>query len=120
MELDATVLATVGGVLLILLAVILYNNQRAAKARTEGAGPAGPAGAPDTWVGRYVHHAGSVVGRVAAVEENRIIIERAGERRAFALLGARPMGNDIEYTGAFEWDAAKTTGVVIEDGGQHA
>lgn len=116
MAISQTEILTVAAVLVLLFAVILYNNFRAAKATraaqaaaaTSQTAAASAAGKP--WVGRYLQHEGDVVGQVVAVEAERVIVRKGATTLAVPRAQVREQGADLGLTGSFDAAAAESEG----------
>ncbi|MEK6985974.1 MAG: DUF5749 family beta-barrel protein [Candidatus Thermoplasmatota archaeon] len=114
MALSQTEILTVAGVLVLLFAVILTNNFRAAKAtRALKAAQAGADAAPTNkpWLGRYLQHEGDIVGQVVAVEGERVIVRKGTINLAIAKSQVREQGADLGVVGTFDLAAAERDGV---------
>ncbi|MEA3191214.1 MAG: hypothetical protein QOD77_1796 [Thermoplasmata archaeon] len=110
MAFSAQELLTIAGVLGMLLAVIAYNNLRAARARDAPAPISAhppPAEGVHPIVGRYVQHEGSVVGEVVAVAGERAILRQAGVHRAVPVARLEPRGGELALVGAVDWAEAE-------------
>jgi hypothetical protein len=104
-------LLTIGGVLALLGAVIVYNNFRAARAKA-AATPATVAvalEAPGTHplLGRFVQHEGGIVGEVVAVDGERTILRQSGVHYAVPVARLEPRGGDLALVGPFDREAAR-------------
>lgn len=116
MAISQTELLTVAAVLVLLFAVILYNNFRAAKAtravkaaaEQARGGSVAPADRP--WVGRYLQHEGDVIGQVVAVEGERVIVRKGAATLAVPRSQVREQGADLGLTGSFDAAAAERDG----------
>ncbi len=110
---DQTVLYSLLGVLLILLAVLMYNNQRAKAASTMA-----PSGSDedegdleDPMLLKFVRHEGSVVGETVARDGDKLILKKAGVFKAVPLAAAAVAGDEVVLEGDIDWDAAKAAGM---------
>lgn len=100
------------GVLVIILAVMLYNN---AAARRTGAarGPdEEPKSTSTVLLSRFAHHQGNVVGETVAVEDDRLILKKEGVFKAVPLDMATLQGDEVVLQGYIDWDAAQKDGQV--------
>lgn len=113
MALSQTEILTVAGVLVLLFAVILTNNFRAAKAtRALKAAQAGADVAPANkpWIGRYLQSEGDIVGQVVAVEAERIIVRKGATNLAIAKSQVREQGADLGVVGTLDLATAERDG----------
>ncbi|HJQ93884.1 MAG TPA: DUF5749 family beta-barrel protein [Candidatus Thermoplasmatota archaeon] len=108
-----TQLYTVAGVLVILFAVILYNNVAAMRARSkarqasQGPGHEGPV---HPLLVKFARHEGSIVGETVAIDGDRLIVKQAGSFKAVPVAQAAVEGDDVVLTGAIDWAAAEMAG----------
>lgn len=128
MALDNTQLLTLVGVLVVLFAVIVYNNVAAARARGKGkdASPASggssatrssTTGAPvDPLLVKFARHDGSIVGESVALDGDRLILKQAGVFKAVPKAQARVEGDDLVLTGAIDWAKAAADGAAWHAG----
>ena len=99
-------LISAAGVIVILLAGIVYNHLQVAR----GAGRTSPALASASMLGRYASHRGSVVGEVVAITTDRLVIRQAGTHKAVPLAQARLRDGEVTLEGDIDWDAAEDAG----------
>lgn len=99
-------LLTAVGVILILLAGIVYNHLQVAK------GARGPSKvlASASMLGRYASHRGSVVGEVVAITTDRLVIRQSGLHKAVPLSQARLRDGEVILEGDIDWSAAEDAG----------
>lgn len=127
MALDNTQLLTLAGVLVILFAVIVYNNVMAARARAKTAGTASTSGAGlgsrstssapvDPLLVKFARHEGSIVGESVALDGDRLILKQAGVFKAVPKAQARVEGDDLVLTGAIDWTQAAADGAAWHAG----
>jgi hypothetical protein len=119
MALSQPQLVTVAGVLVILFAVILFNNVAALRARSrarQGASGAGAgAGAGDgspvhPLLVKFARHDGSIVGETVAIDGDRLVLKQAGAFKSVPLAQAEAKGDDVVLTGSIDWLAAEEAG----------
>lgn len=121
MALDNTQLLTLAGVLVILFAVIVYNNVVAARARAQSKGGAGSKSVPlpggsgsaepvDPLLVKFALHEGNVVGETVALHGDRLILKQAGVFKAVPRAQAMVKGDEVQLTGAIDWDQAERDG----------
>lgn len=113
MALSQTEILTVAGVLVLLFAVILTNNFRAAKATralkvTQASADVAPTNKP--WLGRYLQNEGDIVGQVVAVEAERVIVRKGALNLAIAKSQVREQGADLGVVGTLDLAAAEKAG----------
>lgn len=108
---DRTVLYTLAGVALILLAIILYNNKKAQQERLDGPPPL-PASdeeegdLDDPLLLKFVRHDGHVVGETFARDGDRLILKQAGVYKSVPLAMASVDGDEVELRGDIDWTHA--------------
>lgn len=116
MALDTADYGALAGVLIILLAVMVYNQL---KARGEGGAddPRPPSNGGDDdehtvhpYLSRFVTHEGDVVGETVSVEADTLILKQAGVFKAVAMAQAELHGDEVRLTGHIDWDHAKRDG----------
>ena len=117
--LTQTQLLTLGGVLVILFAVIVYNNVQAARAR--GRKPAAPSGASpgsavDPLLVKFARHEGSVVGEGIAIDGDRLVLKQAGVFKSVPKAQAEVRGDEVVLTGPIDWDKAIADGAAWHAG----
>jgi len=98
-----------GGVLAILLGGIVYNHlavARAAKPRPKAAARR----RPDSMMGRFVSHRGSVVGEVVGITNDRLVLRQAGMHRAVPLSQVHWRDGEPVLEGDVDWAAADEDG----------
>lgn len=122
MALSQSQLLTLVGVLVILFAVIVFNNVMAAKARIQASGSKssgskarqssldGPAVHP--MIAKFARHEGSIVGEGIAIADDRLILKQAGVFKAVPLAQADVINDDIVLTGPIDWTAAEAAGAI--------
>lgn len=114
MALTQSQLLTLAAVLVVLFAVIVFNNMAAARARRAGLGSTpkatgdGPAVHP--MVAKFARHDGSVVGEGVAVDGDMLILKQAGTFKAVPLAQAEVVDDEIRLTGPIDWVAAESAG----------
>lgn len=115
MALGQTQLYTVAGVLVILFAVIVYNNVAAMRARiqsrqaTQAAGTSHD-GPVHPLLVKFARHDGSIVGETVAIDGERLILKQAGSFKAVPIAQAEVKGDDVILTGMIDWAAAAQAG----------
>lgn len=115
MALDQTQLLTLGGVLVLLFLVIVFNNVSAAKARAKAKGGGAPSAssgsAPvDPLLVKFARHDGSVVGETVALDGDRLILKQAGLFKSVPKAQAEVRGDEVVITGHVDWAQAATDG----------
>ena len=107
-----TQLYTVAGVLVILFAVILYNNIAAMRARLQArqAQAPGHEGPVHPLLVKFARHEGSIVGETVAIDGDRLIVKQAGTFKAVPVAQAKVEGDDVVLSGAIDWPAAEKAG----------
>src|SRR5688500_12396608 len=108
-----TQLYTVAGVLVVLFAVILYNNVMALRARSkarQASKAAGHEGPVHPLLVKFARHEGSVVGETVAIDGDRLIVKQAGSFKAVPVAQAAVQGDDVVITGPVDWAAAEKAG----------
>ncbi len=117
--LDNTQLLTLAGVLVILFAVILYNNVVAVRARKAegGAGPGStssansPSAEPvDPLLVKFALHEGNVVGETVALDGDQLIVKQAGVFKAVPRAQAVVKGDEVQLSGTIDWAQAERDG----------
>lgn len=112
--LDQMQLLTLGGVLVILFLVIVFNNVSAAKARSRaqgGASATSSSGAPvDPLLVKFARHEGSVVGETVALHGDQLILKQAGMFKAVPKAQAEVRGEEVVLSGHIDWVKAATDG----------
>jgi hypothetical protein len=114
MAFSQTQLLTVLGVLVVLFAVIVYNNVAAMRARVQ-ARQASAAGATHEGpvhplLVKFVRHEGSIVGETVAIDGDRLILKQAGRFKAVPVAQAKVEGDDVLLSGSIDWAAAEQAG----------
>lgn len=108
---DRTVLYTLLGVLFILLAVVVYNNQRARQEQEKGGRPV-PTGSDeeegdgDDLLLKFVRHDGGIVGETVATHGDRLILKQAGVFKSVPLALASVEGDEVVLEGDIDWQDA--------------
>ena len=110
---DTTELATAGGVLLILLAVVFYNHLQVSRGARRPAVRQPLASA--SMLGRYATHRGAVVGEVVGITVDRLVLRQAGTHKAVPLARARHEGDDVVLEGDIDWAQAEADGKAWAD-----
>jgi len=96
-----------GGVLAIVLGGIVYNHLAVAR----GARPRKSAArTPDTMMGRFVTHRGSVVGEVVGSTTDRLVLRQAGVHKAVPLSQAHWRDGELVLEGDVDWTVAEEDG----------
>lgn len=114
--LDQGQLLTLGGVLVLLFLVIVFNNVSAARARAAATGgKPGAAGstssAPvDPLLVKFARHEGSVVGETVAIQGDQLILKQAGMFKAVPKAQAEVRGDEVVLSGHIDWVKAATDG----------
>jgi hypothetical protein len=123
MALEGSDYATLAAVLVVLLAVLVYNHFRTrhgdtpqpqaaadAAAAPKSKGRSGPEPTVDPLLSRFAHHEGEVVGETVAVEGDNLILKQAGVFKAVPRAAASLDGTEVKLTGAIDWDQARAQG----------
>lgn len=109
---DTTVLYSLLGVLLILFAVLMYNNSKAK--RETGGGTANSSaddeGLDDSWLLKFVRHDGNVVGETVARDGARLILKQGKVYKSVAASMMLQQGDELVVDGFLDWDAAIAQG----------
>ena len=109
MALTETQLWTVLAVLVVLLAVIVYNNLSAGQRRRRD-GKDGPEPSVSPFLAKFVQHEGSIVGEVVALDGDRLVLKQSGAFKSVPTAQARAEGDEVLLTGPIDWDAALRDG----------
>ncbi len=113
---DRTILYSLAGVTLILLAIVYFNNQQAKLVRERGASPDAPGSdeeegdIEDAWLLKFVQHEGGVVGETVARDGDQLILKQAGVFKAVPIAQATVHGDEVVLKGDIDWDAAIAAG----------
>ncbi|MEA3165423.1 MAG: hypothetical protein QOJ26_275 [Thermoplasmata archaeon] len=108
-----TQLYTVAGVLVILFAVIVYNNVAAMRSRAkakQAKATGGHDGPVHPLLVKFARHDGSIVGETVAIDGERLILKQAGSFKAVPVAQAAVVGDDVVLTGMIDWAAAEQAG----------
>jgi hypothetical protein len=115
---------TLAGVLVILLAVIVYNNVQAMRARVKARAAARPPNdepeGGDDLLLKFARHEGSVVGETVARDGDRLILKQSGTFKAVLAAQARVEAGEVVLTGAIDWPAAEAAGKAWHESRRHA
>lgn len=114
---DQTVLYTLLGVALILLALIFYNNFRARQEQERGGAPM-PHARSDEEEGdggeelllKFARHEGSVVGETVALDGEHLILKQAGVFKSVLVAQASIDGDEVVIEGPVDWKDAIAKG----------
>lgn len=116
MALDTADYGALAGVLIILLAVMVYNQLKARDAKPAGAGT-GPSNSGEDdehtvhpFLSRFVTHEGDVVGETVSVEGDTLILKQAGVFKAVPMAQAELRGDEVHLSGHIDWDHAQADG----------
>ncbi len=101
-----TILSVVG-VLVIVLAVVFYNNVRAMR-ETRSRNPNTVVAQPI--LQRYVHHEGSVVGQAIAIERDQVLLRQGTVHKVVPLAQLEKSGDDLRLLGTVDWMDAEREG----------
>lgn len=106
-------LLTLGGVLVILFAVIVYNNVQAARARSRSraASSSGTGDVVHPLLVKFARHEGSVVGETVAIDGENLVLKQAGVFKAVPSRQAEVRDGEVVLTGAIDWPAAEQAGM---------
>lgn len=115
MAFSQTQLLTVLGVLVVLFAVIVYNNVAAMRARIQAREATKAAGSSHEGpvhplLVKFVRHDGSIVGETVAMDGDRLILKQAGRFKAVPVSQAKVEGDDVLLSGPIDWVAAEQAG----------
>ena len=122
MALTQAQLLTMAGVLVILFAVIVYNNIEAARARkaarggAKGSSSATSSSPVDPLLVKFARHDGMVVGEGIAIDGDRLILKQAGVFKSVPRAQAEVRGDEVVLTGAIDWDKAIADGAAWHAG----
>lgn len=113
-----TLLVT-AAVVAILVGVMVYNRQVAAKAKGRVAA-GGPAAMPsgDPILQRYVHHDGAIVGQAIAVDGDRVILRQGTTLKAVPRTQLDPSPDGLKLVGAIDWAQAERDGALWGERGE--
>jgi hypothetical protein len=124
MALSQNQLLTLVGVLVVLFAVMVYNNIVAMQARRKQQGGTGkktssgdrdgPAVHP--MIAKFARHEGSIVGEGIAIADDRLILKQAGIFKSVPLAQADVIEDEIVLTGPIDWKAAEEAGAAWHAG----
>jgi hypothetical protein len=114
-------LGTMAAVLVILFAVIVFNNVLAAQARirARNGGTAAASGKSssstssepvDPLLVKFARHEGSVVGETVALDGEALILKQAGAFKSVARSQAEVEGEEVVLTGPIDWRQAEADG----------
>lgn len=115
MALEGAEWGIVGGVFVIVLALMVYN-QMVAKRNAAGVGGAGRRGrdaerpSAGEYLSRFVVHEGDVVGEVVARDGDDLIVKHQGVFRAVPVAATRIANDEVHVRGDMDWDAAAGKG----------
>lgn len=108
---DRSTLYTLALLLVLLLAVVSYNNMKAKEERqrreTEGPGESDEDAAG--WLSKFAVQGGSVVGETVSLDGEQLILKQAGIYKAVPLSAAKLHGDEV-VIGDVDWDAALAAG----------
>ncbi len=112
---QTTILYSLAGVALILLALIWFNNQQMKLEKERGTTQ--PAGSDeeegdieDAWLLKFVQHDGDIVGETVARDGDQLILKQAGVFKAVPVAQASVHGDEVVLKGDIDWDAAIEAG----------
>ena len=113
MAFDNQQLLTLGGVLVILFAVIVFNNVMAARSRgrAKAASADGGGDVVHPLLVKFARHEGSVVGETVALDGDRLILKQAGVFKSVPASQAEVRDGEVVLTGAIDWPAAEQAGL---------
>ena len=133
MALTNAQLGTMAAVLIILFAVIVFNNVVAARDRMRArAGTAPGDAAPgkasssssasstsepvDPLLVKFARHEGSVVGETVATDGDRLILKQGGTFKSVGRSQAEVRGDEVVLTGPIDWAKAEADGAAWHAG----
>ena len=112
MALESGELAALGGVLVVLVAVLAYNLIRAKTSPLQARPAADGAEEPsvDARLSRFVVHEGNVVGETVAVEGDQLVLKQAGAYKLVPAAQTELAGDELQLRGDIDWKAAEAAG----------
>lgn len=127
MALTNAQLGTMAAVLVILFAVIVFNNVLAARDRLRARGGAASSGGPSASAGgasapvdpllvKFARHDGSVVGETVAIAGDRLILKQGGTFKSVPKAQAEVRGDEVVLTGPVDWTQAAADGAAWHAG----
>ena len=114
MAFDNQQLLTLVGVLVILFAVIVFNNVMAARSRGKARAAVAGSGEGDVvhpLLVKFARHEGSVVGETVALDGDRLVLKQAGVFKSVPASQAEVRDGEVVLTGAIDWPAAEQAGM---------
>jgi hypothetical protein len=116
MALSTSDYAALAGVLVVLLAVMVYNQLQARRAADAGGARSPRRGEDDEehavhpFLSRFAVHDGDVVGETVSVDGDRLVMKQAGVFKVVPLAQAELQGDEVHLSGFIDWDHAVEEG----------
>lgn len=108
MALEGSDWGIVGGVFLIILAMMVYNQMAVKRNATATRSDDRPSSGE--YLSRFVVHDGDVVGEVVSRDHDDLIVKHQGVFRAVPVAQARIANDEVHIRGDMDWEAAAQKG----------
>ena len=108
MALDQSQWTALVGVLVILVAIFVYNRMRASQSPIQTGTDDDVS--VDTRLSRFAVHEGNVVGESVAIDGDQLVLKQAGVFRTVPLAQVEAAGAELAIHGDVDWTAAEAAG----------